>query len=396
LSLLETLVTASKAAFALDQVLGLLEKVPLFQGVLRADLQRIAQILRGRSAKAGELIFREGDAADRFYIVYSGAVELLHERPRGEHEVLAVRRVGEGFGELALLTQTQRVATARALEPTNLLVIMRQQFVDLLGGDTLAVRLLRTLAQALRTHNVRLGAREIAPGASPDTLRDFNRALHQNLLAQHLPIVGGFDVAAGMVQDDDGNHQALWCAAPSSSAPLFAVMDMKGTSLPPAHLLAVTRSLLFEVVRVDEPLGTWMTRLNEALTRNLFDGLDACVDLGMVGFRGGVASVCIGGQEPGVVVRAQGATEPIGQHGPALGILPSFDYPHFDLQLESGDAVILFSQGDPSLMRGAADLLRARQSEAVAETAAVLKSALGRAHDFRKGNDIAFVLARKI
>ncbi|HSL70208.1 MAG TPA: cyclic nucleotide-binding domain-containing protein, partial [Longimicrobiales bacterium] len=368
----------------------------LFQGLPRSDLERIAQVLRGRSVKAGELIFREGDAADRFYIVYNGAVELLRERPRGEHEVLAVRRSGEGFGEMALLTEAQRTATARALEPTNLLVVMRQQFAELLGGETFAVRLLRILARALRTHNVRLGAREVAPGASPDTLRDFNRALHQNLLAQHLPLVGGFDVAAGIVQDDDGNHQALWCAAPSSSVPLFAVMDMKGTSLPPAHLLAVTRSLLFEVVRTEEPLGTWMTRLNEALTRNLFEGLDACVDIGLLGFRHGIASICIGGQEPGIVVRSSGVTDSIGQHGPALGILPSFDYPHFDLQLDSGDAVMLFSQGDAGLMRGAADLLRARQSQPVAETAAVLRSALGRAHDFRKGNDMAFVLARKI
>ena len=97
-----------------------------------------------------------------------------------------------------------------------------------------------------------------------------------------------------------------------------------------------------------------------------------------------------------IVVRSSGVTESIGQHGPALGILPSFDYPHFDLQLDSGDAVMLFSQGDAGLMRGAADLLRARQSQPVAETAAVLRSALGRAHDFRKGNDMAFVLARKI
>ena len=86
-------------SWTLEQVVALLERVPLFQGLPHADLEGIARLVQGRSVEAGELLFREGDAGDKFYIVFSGAIEILKERPRGENERLAVKRGGDSFGD---------------------------------------------------------------------------------------------------------------------------------------------------------------------------------------------------------------------------------------------------------------------------------------------------------
>ena len=118
---------------ATQQVVDVLGRVPLFQGLPRADLERIAELVNPREVQEGEFLFREGDPGDKFYIVFSGAVEILKERPLGDHERLAVKRSGEAFGEMSLLNDAPRSASVRAVEATRLLSVSRGEFDDLLG-----------------------------------------------------------------------------------------------------------------------------------------------------------------------------------------------------------------------------------------------------------------------
>ena len=76
---------------------------------------------------AGQVIVREGEPGSRFYIVNSGRVEVV--RGAGEKEqVLAVLGPGKYFGEVALLKDSARTATVRALEDTSVLSILRKDF----------------------------------------------------------------------------------------------------------------------------------------------------------------------------------------------------------------------------------------------------------------------------
>jgi len=131
-------------------VVGLLEKVELFEGLPDDDLKRIAAIVRGTSVAAGEVLFEEGEPGDAFYIVFDGAMEITKARPDGSQDRLAVRRRGEAFGEMALLNDAPRSATARAVEDTRLIAVDREDFQLLLGGDSLALRMMRVLSKALR------------------------------------------------------------------------------------------------------------------------------------------------------------------------------------------------------------------------------------------------------
>jgi CRP-like cAMP-binding protein len=74
------------------------------------------------------VVFREGDRGDWLYIVTEGEVEVLKDVPgRGE---TSLRRlgVGECFGEIALVSDTARSATVRAVSATNVLAVDREAF----------------------------------------------------------------------------------------------------------------------------------------------------------------------------------------------------------------------------------------------------------------------------
>lgn len=380
---------------AIDQAVEMLGRVPLFQGLPRSDLERIARLSRLRQLGAGELVVREGDPGDKFYIVYSGAVEILKERPRGDHERLAVKQAGEAFGEMSLLTDAPRSASVRALEPAEVLAVSREDFDELLGGESLAVRLMRGLARSLRALDSRFAARE-AVAAGAGELRNFSRVVQRGLIPRRVPQVDGYEVAAATVLDENGSGQVLWdMSLGSDGAPVLSVMDVKGTALPPAYLLALGRALLREVVSRTE-FTTLLQRLNEAIAANMLEELDECIQVGLLRLGQQGVECSIGGEQHGLVVRASGTTEEIAAQGPPLGILPTFQYGTANLKLGPGDAVLLFSETDPRLVRGAGELVDERRQESAARLAMLLQAALSKADQAGlPEQDIAFVLVRK-
>ncbi|MBI4544574.1 MAG: cyclic nucleotide-binding domain-containing protein [Gemmatimonadetes bacterium] len=389
-----------KNLWTAEQVKHLLEKVPLFRGLPDGDLKRIARLVRGQTVGVGEVLFREGDPGDKFYIVYSGAVEIVKERPRGESERLAVKRAGDALGEMSLLTDTPRSAAARAMEPTQLVVVSREHFDELLGGESLALRLMRGLARALRALDVRFVAQDAAAagGEGVDALREFSRLVQHALLPRQVPKVPGYEIAAATALAESGSGQALWDACPfGGDGVLLSVIDVKGSGLPPAHLLAVTRALLREIAQAEASLGVLLSRLNDALAENVFEGLDECVEVGLIGLSADGAQCSLAGGQPGVLVRAGGGMGELASNGPPLGILPHFEYGAQALDLGAGDTVLLFSEIEMGVARGAADLIQNHRGEPPAELVGLLQRALQKAHRLSgvEAQDITFVLLQK-
>ena len=379
----------------LEQIVTVLEKVPLFEGLSRKDLEKIARLVRGRTVGPAELVFKEGDPGDKFFIVQSGSVEILTDKAGSEPDLLAVKRAGDAFGEMALLTDAPRSATVRAVEQTNLLVVSRDQFEQLLGGDTLATRVMRSLAKSLRSLNIRFGARD-ATDAMNNPLMNYTRAVQKSLLPREVPAIAGFDVAAAIAQDEGGHSQALWDAVPfNGGGVILAVLDAKGPGLPPAHLLAVTRALLREIAASEIAFERVLPRLNSAVQGNLVEGTDAYIEVGLIHFAE-TATFAIAGEQPAIIVRYSGATEEVAQHGPALGVMADYGYGTTRAELGTGDFAVIFSESDQGLLMGAADLINGRHDDSVRTTAALLHAALVRAQHYRKGDDISFVIARKL
>lgn len=115
------------------------------------DLSQIAGITEEKHYQGGEVIIEERTSAERFFIILHGKIEITKRFEDGEQLVLAVHSDGEFFGEMALLDEGLRSATARAVEVTSLLEISRGEFETLLyKAPVLAYRILKELSSRLR------------------------------------------------------------------------------------------------------------------------------------------------------------------------------------------------------------------------------------------------------
>ena len=107
----------------------------------------------GRAAPAGTVLFREGDEGHDMYVIQAGRVQLMR-RVKERESVLAVLPPGEFFGEMAILNNRPRSATAVVIEDAKLLVIGPRTFEAMIRGSAeIAVRMIKKLAARLDQAN---------------------------------------------------------------------------------------------------------------------------------------------------------------------------------------------------------------------------------------------------
>ena len=105
-------------------------------GALDLDnLQALTAKLQTKSVATGVVILRQGEPGDACYLIQQGRVEVVERGKSGEEKSLAQLGPGCLFGEAALLTDTPRSATVRALEPCELLALSRIDLLAALGSN---------------------------------------------------------------------------------------------------------------------------------------------------------------------------------------------------------------------------------------------------------------------
>jgi hypothetical protein len=120
--------------------IALLRMLPLFAVLPPPELEGIARSLQPVSAEAGETVVTEGDPGDRYYAIADGTVEIL-----SNSTALGTMTRGEGFGEIALLHDVPRTATARALTATKLYALPKEPFLEVVTGHPAAERAATTI-----------------------------------------------------------------------------------------------------------------------------------------------------------------------------------------------------------------------------------------------------------
>jgi CRP-like cAMP-binding protein len=138
--------------------LEILGETDLFAGLPSQHLRRVIDIGAEEQHKTGATVFSEGDAGDKFYLILDGAVRISRFVPGMGEEALAVLRPPAYFGEMSLIDEAPRSATAIAHERCRLFVVKRRDLEDLLFVDRdLAYAVLwnfvRTLSRRLRATN---------------------------------------------------------------------------------------------------------------------------------------------------------------------------------------------------------------------------------------------------
>jgi predicted acylesterase/phospholipase RssA len=131
-----------------------LAEVSIFAGLEPRLLAEIAEQIEWCHVHGGGILFRQGDEGDALYMVVSGRLRVLLERPDGRGIVRTLREVtrGETVGELALINREPRSATVVALRDTELGTISQQAFTRLLEREPRSVLGLTRMLGRWLTH----------------------------------------------------------------------------------------------------------------------------------------------------------------------------------------------------------------------------------------------------
>ena len=109
-----------------------IRSVLIFSGLSREDVAKVLGKMEEISFEADATIFSQGEQGDAFYLIQSGAVQVLLESGSDKSEVVAILGPRDWFGEMALLTGEPRSATIRTIKSTSLWRLRREDWDELI------------------------------------------------------------------------------------------------------------------------------------------------------------------------------------------------------------------------------------------------------------------------
>lgn len=128
----------------------LLSRVPLFEGLSKSHLARLASLAEDSSYNAGRVIVRRGDPGKAFYVIVDGQAKVVKGKITSARAE-AILGPGEFFGELALLDGEPRAASVVAATALETIRIERAAFRTMLREEPdIAIRLLEGMARRTR------------------------------------------------------------------------------------------------------------------------------------------------------------------------------------------------------------------------------------------------------
>lgn len=170
----------------------MVRRAPLFAALDDEGATALIRTMNRSRMERGDVLFREGDAGDRLYVIAEGKIKLGRSSVDGRENLLAILGPGEMFGELSLFDPGPRTASATAVAETQLLGISHDQLSTLLlDRPGLAGVLLAALARRLRRTNESIADLVFTdvPGRVAKALIDladrFGRPIEDGIMVSH-------------------------------------------------------------------------------------------------------------------------------------------------------------------------------------------------------------------
>ncbi|MEE8424232.1 MAG: cyclic nucleotide-binding domain-containing protein [Elusimicrobiota bacterium] len=140
-----------------------LRSLSICKGLSNRELGYLLQSFHTRTYHEGEVLFLEGDIGRALFVVESGKIELTKLGPDGRPQRVTTLEPGQFLGEMALLEQLPRSASAVALEKTQMLLLYRSKLDSILHyhpriGVSIMAHLARLLSARLRKTSQELAA----------------------------------------------------------------------------------------------------------------------------------------------------------------------------------------------------------------------------------------------
>lgn len=139
----------------MEEIKRALKNSKIFKNLPEDVIDYISNYINLREFKKGRIIFFEGDKGKILYIIKSGKVSVIKKDSEGKEKVMAVLSEGDFIGEMALVEESERSATCRAEEDTELLLFTKRAFDEIIENNPkVACIILREITKVL-SHRLR-------------------------------------------------------------------------------------------------------------------------------------------------------------------------------------------------------------------------------------------------
>jgi CRP/FNR family cyclic AMP-dependent transcriptional regulator len=129
----------------------ILRNIPLFSELNEKDLEKVVQVANRQRYHKENLILIEEEVGSSMFVILEGRVKISRISDDGREVILAILSEGDFFGEMSLLDGQTRSANVTAIDESELLVIRREEFLQMLHDyPQIAINLLKELAQRIR------------------------------------------------------------------------------------------------------------------------------------------------------------------------------------------------------------------------------------------------------
>ncbi len=128
-----------------------LREFSIFEGLPDENLKELSLIFSKRTYRRGEIIFTEGEEADRFYLLYSGRVKITKASTEGKEVIIEIIIPGEPFGAMAVLQGGRYPATAETMEASTTIEARRDALIKVCENSPgLLLKLTSKIAERVR------------------------------------------------------------------------------------------------------------------------------------------------------------------------------------------------------------------------------------------------------
>ena len=345
----------------------LIAKIPLFAGLPHAELERLAESLQPRTFETGELLIREGETDEHFYILMEGEAEVIKALGTPDERHLAVRPQGTLFGEMSIFDPHGRhTASVRAVSRAITLEMTRKDFDRMLHHrPTLAYDMVRQMSrrleetenatiQDLREKNrlLTLAYQDLQAAQAQLVIKerlekelDIARQIQVSILPDSVPQLEGFDIAAFSLPARAVGGDYYDFIPINRHRFGLVIGDACDKGIPAALFINLTNSLVHvEAPRNASPEAT-LQLVNHHLLEMSHSGMFVTLLYGILDVSGRFDYCRAGHPNPVVLDGNQHLVETTSSPGMALGILDEIELDAQTVTIPPGGLMLIYSDG---------------------------------------------------
>jgi serine phosphatase RsbU (regulator of sigma subunit) len=292
-----------------------------------------------RFYKAGEVIFRHGDLGDAMYIVVEGEVHITIEG-----RILDRLMPGSVLGEMALIDAQPRSAAAIAATDSTLVYVDYDEFVSLTQKyPDFAMRIMQIMSNRLRRYMID----EVRRQRLEEELL-IGKQIQLSLLPKRCPEIPGWEFAAlyRAARQVGGDLYDFTIDVRDPQRWNIVIADVTGKGVPAALFMAISRTVVrAETANGHGPAAT-LKRTNSFIIKDAQARLFLSMFYGALDTSNGRLTFSNGGHEWPLLWRASSrALEILKAPGFLLGVLPDIEPVEREICIETGDFLILYTDG---------------------------------------------------